>query len=1092
MDLSLRKSISLPFKHHSCQKIPSFSSSFLGEHHPILPHHHHHHHHHLNDDGDATGHPMTSSGHQVIVNIDPSNDLQTKTPQNNNGNITSLYNNNNNNNNKEEKEESFSTTPTTSMDFSFRRTMVDPTSSSSSPPSELILGKFLEHEQQRVSGDMSLDIDHVDVPHHQLINPNENNNNHNIINHHHIRRQGLLQGLPPLPPDCMSRQSLSRCQSDVHSPDVASANTRLTHILNTHSNSHNSNNYMDGSREARVSFQESFDSDPHRVHDVHDDDDDGDDDDSDDDDDDVSTSKASDVHLRHDHVQDEEHGGSARIMMGDHGMHVHRRKSRTSSNANYKDMNHISNNNYEFFRGDDHHAEVVRCTSNNSSSRKMLSSGVTISKTKSRLMDPPATPLDQRSTSGIIPKSGQIMSNNTKSGMLGKSSNTLDEEEDDPFLEDDFPDEFKAGQIGTLVVLEWVSLVILIGSLVCSLIIPVLRPKTIWKLKLWKWEVFGLSLVCGRLVSGWWIKLLVFFIERNFLLRKRVLYFVYGLKKAVQNVIWLGLVLLTWHCIFNRQVQTNENSEPLKIVTKLVVIGEVGAVLWLLKTLMVKVLASSFHVKAFFERIQESLFNQFVIETLSAPPLFELRSTQEEEERVIDEVQMLQNAGLNIPPELKASVFSRTKSGIALQHLNSQGSKTLGAAAASTPPFKSPIRQSIGYSGPIGKKYHEEGITIDRLHKLNQQNVSAWNMKRLIRIVRHGFLTTLDEHIENTNGEDESATQIRSEVEAKAAARKIFRNVAKPRSKYIYLSDLMRFMQEDEALKTMSLFEGASEAERISKSSLKNWVVHAFRERRALALTLSDTKTAVNKLHKIVDVIVSIIMLLITCIALSIITPRSVVFLSSQVVVVAFVFGNTCKNVFESIIFLFVIHPFDVGDRCEIDAVQMVVEEMNILTTVFLRYDNQKIIYPNYILLSKPIHNFYRSPDMGDAVEFCLHLATPPEKIALIKQRITCYIVNKKEHWYPDPMIVLKDAESLYMLRIAVWVTHRMNFQDMGERWVRRAHLVEECIKIFRELDIEYRTYPVNVNGMPPMCFPPPTWGADPYLAEGAKEVVHN
>lgn len=35
----------------------------------------------------------------------------------------------------------------------------------------------------------------------------------------------------------------------------------------------------------------------------------------------------------------------------------------------------------------------------------------------------------------------------------------------------------------------------------------------------------------------------------------------------------------------------------------------------------------------------------------------------------------------------------------------------------------------------------------------------------------------------------------------------------------------MRFMQEDEALKTMSLFEGASESRKISKSSLKNWVV---------------------------------------------------------------------------------------------------------------------------------------------------------------------------------------------------------------------------------------------------------------------------
>lgn len=35
----------------------------------------------------------------------------------------------------------------------------------------------------------------------------------------------------------------------------------------------------------------------------------------------------------------------------------------------------------------------------------------------------------------------------------------------------------------------------------------------------------------------------------------------------------------------------------------------------------------------------------------------------------------------------------------------------------------------------------------------------------------------------------------------------------------------MCFMEEDEAVKTMSLFEGAAENRRISKSSLKNWVV---------------------------------------------------------------------------------------------------------------------------------------------------------------------------------------------------------------------------------------------------------------------------
>jgi len=69
----------------------------------------------------------------------------------------------------------------------------------------------------------------------------------------------------------------------------------------------------------------------------------------------------------------------------------------------------------------------------------------------------------------------------------------------------------------------------------------------------------------------------------------------------------------------------------------------------------------------------------------------------------------------------------------------------------------------------------------------------------------------------------------------------------------------------------------------------------------------------------------------------------------------------------------------------------MIVEEMNILTTVFLRFDNQKITYPNSVLSTKPISNYYRSPDMGDAIDFAIHISTPMEKIATMKERITRY-----------------------------------------------------------------------------------------------------
>ncbi|KAM3341582.1 mechanosensitive ion channel protein 8 [Capsicum galapagoense] len=675
--------------------------------------------------------------------------------------------------------------------------------------------------------------------------------------------------------------------------------------------------------------------------------------------------------------------------------------------------------------------EVVLCSSSSSFKRK--SNLLAGTRTKSRLLDPKE--VDERSQKVTM-----------KSGVIGKSSEFDD---DDPFSDEDLPEEYKKMKFSLFSVLQLMSLILIIAVFVCSLTIRKFKGRSIFGLALWKWELMVLVLICGRLVSGWGIRLGVFLIERNFVLRKRVLYFVYGLRNSVQNCIWLSLVLIAWQCIFDKKVESITNTKVLRYVSRIWVCLLLGTFIWLLKTLLVKVLATSFHVTAFFDRIQEALFTQYVIETLSGPPLVEIRMEQEEEERVMAEVQKLQSAGATLPPDLKASIFPKRPIGTPR--------KSTAAATPRSPPVfsRAPSRK---------EKEEEGGITIDHLHRLNQKNVSAWNMKRLINIVRKGVLSTLDEQLQQSNGDDEAAVEITSEKQAKVAAKKVFINVAKPGSKFIFLEDIMRFMREDEALKTMQLFEGGTEAKGISKRALKNWMVNAFRERRALALSLNDTKTAVNKLHHMLNVLVGVIILVVWLLILKVATTHFLVFMSSQVLLVVFMFGNTAKTTFEAIIFLFVMHPFDVGDRIEIDGVHMVVEEMNILTTVFLRFDNQKIIYPNSVLSTKPISNYYRSPDMGDAIDFCIHISTPMDKIASMKERITRYIENKSEHWYPAPSVVMRDVEDLNRIKWSVWISHTMNFQDMGERWSRRALLVEEMVKIFRELDIEYRMLPLDVN----------------------------
>ncbi|KAG7641042.1 Mechanosensitive ion channel MscS [Arabidopsis suecica] len=686
---------------------------------------------------------------------------------------------------------------------------------------------------------------------------------------------------------------------------------------------------------------------------------------------------------------------------------------------------------------------VVRC----SSVRK--TELVSRAKARSRLIDPPQE--EEQQYSSWIGTSDQL-----RSGLLGRHSDDIDEE-DDSSAEEDVPVEYRKLKMDAITLLQWMSLIALVVALVLSLALHTWRNATLWSLHLWKWEVVLLVLICGRLVSGCGIRIIVFFIERNFLLRKRVLYFVYGVKTAVQNCLWLGLVLVAWHFLFDKKVERETQSDVLLLVSKILVCFLLSTVLWLIKTLVVKVLASSFHVSTYFDRIQEALFHHYLIETLSGPPMLELSRIEEVEDRTQDEIYKMQKGGADLSPELCSAAFPQEKSGSTM---------------------------NMKFSPIIPKTGGDNGITMDDLHKMNQKNVSAWNMKRLMKIVRNVSLTTLDEQALQNTCEDESTRQIRSEKEAKAAARKIFKNVAQPGTKHIYLEDLMRFLRVDEAMKTMCLFEGALVTKKITKSALKNWLVNAFRERRALALTLNDTKTAVNKLHHMISFLTAIVIIVIWLILLEIATSKYLLFLTSQVVLLAFMFGNSLKTVFESIIFLFIIHPYDVGDRLLIDTVEMVVEEMNILTTVFLRADNLKIVYPNILLWQKAIHNYNRSPDMGDEVTCCVHITTPPEKIAAIKQRISSYIDNKPEYWYPKADIIVKDVEDLNIVRIAIWLCHKINHQNMGERFTRRALLIEEVIKILLELDIQYRFHPldINVKTMPTVVSSrvPPAWSQNP------------
>jgi len=84
---------------------------------------------------------------------------------------------------------------------------------------------------------------------------------------------------------------------------------------------------------------------------------------------------------------------------------------------------------------------------------------------------------------------------------------------------------------------------------------------------------------------------------------------------------------------------------------------------------------------------------------------------------------------------------------------------------------------------------------------------------------------------------------------------------------------------------------------------------------------------------------------------------------SATVLGLSFIFGNSIKNMFESMLFLFVVHPYDIGDWVEIDGNPFEVVKISLMHTSFRDNGKQPTIMPNSVLLTKKLKNMTRSDE---------------------------------------------------------------------------------------------------------------------------------
>lgn len=237
---------------------------------------------------------------------------------------------------------------------------------------------------------------------------------------------------------------------------------------------------------------------------------------------------------------------------------------------------------------------------------------------------------------------------------------------------------------------------------------------------------------------------------------------------------------------------------------------------------------------------------------------------------------------------------------------------------------------------------------------------------------------------------------IGSEHSAKSLAYYLFWNLLPQgvERRHILQDDLLVFFhgQQDKAGMAFEMLDADRDGA-VTASDLRAAIIDVYRERRNLTNTIVDAQGVVAKLESIMGGIMHFAMLFAYLAVFDVNVGTLWITLSSAILAFAFVFGNSIKLVYENVIFLFVVHPFDVGDYLRInhnDGTIYMIEEINLMSCTLIRWDGSSIMYPNSWLSTMPIWNVSRSRNREECHFYHVdHIhAAQPDVIEIVKKYI--------------------------------------------------------------------------------------------------------
>ncbi|KAK7547773.1 Mechanosensitive ion channel-domain-containing protein [Phyllosticta citricarpa] len=236
-------------------------------------------------------------------------------------------------------------------------------------------------------------------------------------------------------------------------------------------------------------------------------------------------------------------------------------------------------------------------------------------------------------------------------------------------------------------------------------------------------------------------------------------------------------------------------------------------------------------------------------------------------------------------------------------------------------------------------------------------------------------------------------------------------------------------------------------------------VTEIGRTRKSVATSMHDVDQAINVLDDMLCVVVFVaaVFIFIAFLNASFVTMLATA--GTALLSLSFVFSATCQEVLGSCIFLFVKHPYDVGDRVDLTTGtdQLTVEHISLLFTVFKRVTNGRTVQiPNTVLNSLWIENTSRSQAMREQVPIYVSFDTSFEDITALKIEMQNFVraPENNRDFHSDIDVTVNGIAELNKLELIIEIRHKSNWGNETLRAMRRSKFMCALVQALRKIPI--------------------------------------